>query len=65
MTTYILLIYIYAGVFANGDSVAIHSIDGFNSKEQCMQAGDSASPLVKNSAKEYRFVCIPKQISKK
>jgi hypothetical protein len=31
--TYILLVYIYARIFAGGDSIEMHSISGFNSAD--------------------------------
>lgn len=56
--SYILVIYIYAGVFANGDSVAITNIPSFRSKQECMQAGEDAKSLVNGSAKVYRYACL-------
>ena len=53
--------YIYAGVLAQGDSVAITHIPGFTSIESCKQAGASAKSLVAGSAKEYRFICVEKR----
>jgi hypothetical protein len=57
---WILIMYIYAGVMANGDSVALQKIEGFTSKEQCVAAGDQAEGLVRGSSKVYRFVCVRK-----
>jgi hypothetical protein len=58
--TWILVIYIYAGALANGDSVAIASIPSFSTKQECIQAGEDAKELVKGSTKVYRFVCLKK-----
>jgi len=57
--TWILVIYIYAGVFARGDSVAITHINGFANERDCNLAGARGSSLTKDSAKEYRYVCLP------
>jgi len=57
---WILVIYIYAGVFASGDSVAITNIPNFSTKQECVQAGKDAERLVTGSAKVYRFVCLRK-----
>ena len=57
---WILVIYIYAGVLANGDSVAITSIPNFATLQECRQAGKDAEVLVTGSAKVYRFVCLRK-----
>lgn len=57
MSAFYLVLYIYAGVLAKGDSVSMVSIPQ-TSKEACMAAGKAAEDLVKNSAKELRFVCL-------
>ena len=59
--TWVLVMYIYAGVFAKGDSVAIETIEGFTSEQACNTAGPYAKKLVDGSSKEYRFVCLPKK----
>ncbi len=53
-----LVIYIYAGMFAKGDSVTMTHIQGFKSEAHCAAAGSAAKPLVSGSAKEIRFICI-------
>lgn len=59
--TYILVMYIYAGTFAKGDSVALQTVGEFSSEDLCMTAGMRGNELVKGSAKDYRFVCVPKK----
>lgn len=53
-----LVIYIYAGLLAQGDSVALTHIKGFKTEQHCEAAGVSAKPLVRGSAKELRYICI-------
>ena len=53
-----LVIYIYAGMLAKGDSVTLTHIPNFKSEAHCAAAGNVAKPLVHGSAKELRFVCI-------
>jgi len=53
-----LVLYIFAGVFAKGDSVSVTHIPNFRSEAHCAAAGNATKPLVKDSAKELRFVCI-------
>ena len=57
---WILVIYIYAGVLASGDSVAITNIPNFATKHDCIQAGKDGEGIVSGSAKVYRFVCLRK-----
>jgi hypothetical protein len=56
--SWILIMYIYAGAFAKGDSVSLLYVPGFRTQADCMAAGVSGSPLVANSMKEYRYVCL-------
>lgn len=58
--TWILVIYIYAGMLAKGDSVTLLNAGEFASKAACESAGKAADPLVDGSAKDLRFVCLPK-----
>lgn len=54
-----LILYIYAGVFAKGDSVTLNHIPGFKTEQHCTAAGSMAkSTLVSGSAKELRYICI-------
>lgn len=58
MIEWVLILYIYAGPWAKGDSVALTSIGGFASQQECSAAGTSSSKLTESSAKEVRFVCV-------
>lgn len=60
MSAYFLVIYIYAGMLAKGDSVAIAPIP-MQTRELCMEAGKQATSLVYGSTKEFRFVCVKSQ----
>lgn len=53
-----LIIYIYAGVFAKGDSVTLNHIPGFKTEQSCYSVGNAAKQLVSGSTKELRFICI-------
>jgi|DEB3_MinimDraft_2_1074329.scaffolds.fasta_scaffold05622_4 hypothetical protein len=53
-----LVIFIYAGMLASGDSVTLTHITGFKSEQHCEAAGAATKPLVKGSAKEIRHLCI-------
>jgi hypothetical protein len=55
---FILVVLIYAGAFAKGDSVALQALPGWSSRAACEQAGRELEPLVKATSKEVRFVCV-------
>ena len=60
--SYVLVMYIYAGMMAKGDSVALSQIDGFTSMQSCQEAGKAGERLVGGiTSKEYRFVCLVKK----
>ena len=63
--SWILIVYIYAGVMASGDSVALTNVPGFKSEQECVSAGRTGQNLVSGtSSKVYKFVCV-KQGSEK
>jgi len=53
-----LILYIYAGAFAKGDSVTLNHIPGFKTEQHCSAAGSMSRSLVSGSTKELRFICI-------
>ena len=55
--SWVLVIYIYAGAWAKGDSVTLATVP-MASQELCEKAGNNLDPLVSGSAKEVRFVCL-------
>jgi hypothetical protein len=57
--TWILVLYIYAGAFAKGDSVTLTSVQ-FDSEISCKAAGEKASALVEGSFKSVRYMCVKK-----
>ena len=57
MSAFYLVIYIYAGMLAKGDSVSLVSIPQ-PSEQACNTAGKQAEQLVKGTAKELRFICV-------
>lgn len=57
--SYILVMFIYAGSFAKGDSVSLLSVPNFKTEQACMVAGKSGEKFVIGTAKEYRFMCVP------
>ena len=57
---WILLIYAYAGVLAYGDSVAMTTIENFPSEESCETAACGLPRLVKGTAKEVLYLCVPR-----
>lgn len=58
--SFVLVMYIYAGAFAKGDSVAMFSVP-MASLEACQREGPKGEALVRGSAKEYRFLCLKAQ----
>ena len=55
---WVLVLYIYAGVLAKGDSVTLTSIPGFKTEQACKVAGIQSDSLVKDSFKTARFMCV-------
>ena len=54
---WVLILYIYAGALAQGDSVALTHIP-MSSEQACRTAGEAAGGLVKTTTKNVRYVCV-------
>ena len=59
MTTWILIILVYAGATSDSDSVALTNVTGFTTQESCQQAGKLSTALTNRTKKNTRFVCVP------
>ena len=53
-----LIIFIYAGVFSKGDSVALTNVYGFKSKNLCEIAIQESQQLSKDTFKSTRAICF-------
>lgn len=58
MTEWVLVVFVYAGVWAKGDSVALTNIPGFSTQAECMTAGNVIKPMEDSTSKSFKFVCI-------
>lgn len=54
---YVLILYIYAGTFAQGDSVALTHIP-MSTEQACKAAGEASNGLVRATTKNVRYVCV-------
>lgn len=56
--SYVLVMFIYAGAFAKGDSVSLLSVPNFKTEHSCLVAGKAGERFVSGTAKEYKFMCV-------
>ena len=61
MTTWILVLFVHAGVLSDKDSMALTNVPGFKSEAACQAAGKTAEALTKSTTKNTRFVCIKQE----
>lgn len=54
---YVLILYIYAGAMAQGDSVALTHIP-MSTEQACKAAGEASNGLVRATTKNVRYVCV-------
>ena len=57
MSSYYLVIFLYAGAWAESDSVTVTTVPQ-QSMESCQIAGNQSKALVSGTKKEMRFVCL-------
>lgn len=55
---WILVIMIHAGALSSKDSMAITSVPGFKTQEECIAAGKASEVLGKTTTKDVKFVCL-------
>ena len=58
MSTWVLLVAMYAGAWSASDSTALTAIHGFINKEECIMAGRTSIDLARGTMKEVSFVCL-------
>ena len=58
MNTWVLILFVHAGVLSDKDSMTLTNVPGFASETVCQAAGKQAEALVKRTTKEVKFVCV-------
>lgn len=56
--TWVLILFIYAGVWAKGDSVALTTVPGFKTEQECRVAGEATKKFVEETTKAQKYVCV-------
>ena len=56
--SWILVLFVHAGMLSEKDSMALTSVPGFKSEAACQAAGKVSESLTKRTTKEVRFVCV-------
>ncbi len=56
--TWILVLFVHAGMLSEKDSMALTSVPGFKTEANCQAAGKAAEALTKTTTKNTRFVCV-------
>jgi len=56
--TWILVLFVHAGMMSDKDSMAITSVPNFKTEASCVAAGKAAESLTKATTKSTRFVCL-------
>ncbi len=56
--TWVLVLFVHAGMLSEKDSMALTSVPGFKTEANCQAAGKAAEALTKTTTKNTRFVCV-------
>ncbi len=56
--SWILVLFVHAGMLSEKDSMALTSVPGFKTEANCQAAGKAADALTKTTTKNTRFVCV-------
>jgi hypothetical protein len=64
MTTWILIIFAYAGTMASGDSISL-ATPIFATEVACASAGEAAKKMTEGTTKVIKYRCVPTGIKEK
>lgn len=56
--SWILVLFVHAGMLSEKDSMALTSVPGFKTEAACQAAGKQSEALTKRTTKEVKFVCV-------
>jgi hypothetical protein len=56
--TYILVLFLHAGMLSDKDSMALTTVPGFKTESECQAAGNASKALGKGTTKDVKFVCL-------
>ena len=56
--TWTLIVFFYAGMMADGDSVAVTNVPGFTTAQQCQQARAASEAVARGTKKVVHGVCV-------
>jgi len=56
--TWVLVIFMHAGMLSSKDSMALTTVEGFKSQASCVAAGKASEELGKSTTKDVRYVCV-------
>lgn len=59
--SWILVLFVHAGMLSDKDSMALTSVPGFKTEASCQAAGKAAEPLTKSTTKNTRWVCLKQE----
>ena len=56
-----LILFAHAGVMSNTDSMALTSVPGFRTQQECVAAGKAAEKMTTATTKAMKFTCVEVQ----
>ena len=59
--TWVLVLFLHAGMLSEKDSMALTTVPGFKSEVSCLAAGKQSEGLGKRTTKEVKFVCLKQE----
>lgn len=59
--SYILVLFLHAGMMSEKDSMALTTVPGFKTEAACLAAGKQSEVLARRTTKEVRFVCLKQE----
>ena len=56
-----LILFAHAGIMSDKDSMALTSVPGFQTQQQCVAAGENAKKMASATTKVIKYTCVEVQ----
>jgi hypothetical protein len=56
-----LILFAHAGIMSDKDSMALTSVSGFQSEQQCISAGEQSKRMASATTKVIKYTCVQVQ----
>lgn len=57
-TVWVLILFAHAGIMSDKDSMALTSVSGFKTQQECRAAGEESKRMASATTKVIKYTCV-------